>query len=103
MAIDIDGLTVLCAIAENPLAFPDVTAEINEVARILVLKQLKSKSTLERLRLIHHTLGSEALALILDDLGDAPSATLVKRLDKDNPGLKTASPEWCRKRLADLA
>jgi hypothetical protein len=103
MAIDIDGLAVLRAIAENPLAFPDVTAEINEVARILVLKQVKSKTTLERLRLIRHALGGEALALILDGLDNTPSATLVRKLDKDNPGLKTASPEWCRKRLADLA
>src|ERR1700730_12646051 len=78
MAIDIDGLAVLRAIAENPLAFPDVTMEINEGARTLVLKQLKSKTTLERLRLIHHALGGEALALILDGLGDTPSATLIK-------------------------
>jgi hypothetical protein len=104
MAIHIDGLAVLHAIAENPLAFPDVVAELNKVARALVVKQFKAKATtLESLRHIHSAIGGEAFVLILDDLGDSGSASLVKRLDKDNSELKTAQPAWPRKRLADLA
>jgi AAA domain len=103
-AIDIDGLAVLHAIAENPLAFPDVVAELNKVARALVVKQFKAKATtLESLRHIHSAIGGEAFVLILDDLGDSGSDSLVKRLDKDNSELKTAQPAWPRKRLADLA
>lgn len=104
MAIDIDGIAVLRMIAENPLAFPDVTAELNDVARKLVVKQFKAKATtLELLRRIHSAIGSESFVLILDDLGDPGSATLVKKLDKENPELKSASTVWRRKRLADLA
>lgn len=103
MAIDVDGIAVLRAIAENPFAFPDVTAEMNQVARKLVVKQLKARSTtLELVRKIHSAIGGEAFVLILDDLGDAAGA-LVKKLDKDNSDLAIASPEWRRKRIAALA
>ncbi|MGQ0445512.1 MAG: hypothetical protein ACT4O2_10410 [Beijerinckiaceae bacterium] len=104
MAIDIDGIAVLHAIAGNPLVFPDVAPELSRVARTLVVKQLKAKATtLEGLRHIHGAIGGEAFVLILDDLGDSGSASLVKKLDKENLELKTALPAWNRKRLADLA
>jgi hypothetical protein len=104
MAFDVDGSAVLRVIAENPHAFPDVMAELNKVARTLVVKQLKAKSTnLKLVREIHCAIGGEAFVLILDDLIDASGATLLKKLDKDNSELLSASLEWCRKRIADLA
>lgn len=104
MAIDVDGIAVLRAIADHPLAFPDVAAEINEAARTFVIKQLKSKTTtLERLRLMHQAIGGEALLLILDGLADSASSALVKKLDKENPDIKTASSDWLRRRIAELA
>ena len=104
MAIDIDGLAVLRAIAATPRIFPDAATEINNFARKLVSGQLKPATiNLERLRDIYSVIGYEAFPLILDGHEDKASAALVKKLDKDNPEFKTASPVWCRKRLADLA
>lgn len=104
MAINIDGIVVLRAIAENPVAFPDVAAEVNNVARALVVKQIKAKTvTLELLRQIHSLIGSEAFELILDDLDAKNSAALVKKFDKENAELNGATPPWLRKQLASLA
>ena len=58
---------------------------------------------LERLRDIYRAISGEAFVLILDGVADLASAALLKKLDKENPELKTASPGWCRKRLAELA
>jgi hypothetical protein len=104
MAIDIDGLTVLQAIALAPKLFQDATREIDSFARKYVVGQLKPATmNLERLRDIHRAISDEALVLILDGLADSASAALLKKLDKENPELKTASPVRCRKRLAELA
>lgn len=103
MALDIDGIAVLRAIAENPTAFPDLGTELRKVARKLVVKQLKAKTTnLPRLRAIHSVIGGDALALILDDLGASGSAALVKKLDKNNMDLPVA-PKDCHKRITLLA
>jgi hypothetical protein len=67
-------------------------------------RKLKHKAiTFEHLRHIHCAIGDEAFVLILDCQTDSASATLAKKLDKDNPELKAAPPEWCRQRIAGLA
>jgi AAA domain len=48
MAIDIDGLAVLHAIAENPLAFPDVVAELKKVALRSSRSNLRPKRRLSK-------------------------------------------------------
>ncbi len=104
MPIDIDGIAVLRAIAQAPKLFPDAAPEINNFARKYVASQLKPATIdLERVRDIYRVIGGEAFVLILDYQTDSASAALVKKLDKDNPDVKTAPPVWCRKRLADLA
>src|SRR5580704_15519341 len=104
MAIDIDGLAVLHAIAATPRIFPDAAAEINNFARKLVSGQLKPATTdLERLRDIYRVIGGEAFVLILDGQTDSASAALGKKLDKDNPDIKTAPPDWLRRRIVELA
>jgi hypothetical protein len=103
MPIDIDGPAVLRAISENPTAFPDLAADLNAVARKLVVKQLKAKgTTLELVRRIYSAIGSGAFPLILDDLGNSGGASFAKKLDKDNSNLPTAEPE-CRKHIVLLA
>ncbi len=104
MPIDIDGIAVLRAIALSPKLFPDAAPEINNFARKYIGGQLKPAAmSLERLRDIYRAIGGEAFVLILDGIANSASAALLKKLDKENPELKTASPGWCRKRLADLA
>ncbi len=104
MPIDIDGIAVLRAIALAPKVFPDAASEINNFTRKYVAAQLKPATIdLELVRDICRVIGGEALVLILDYQTDSASAALVKKLDKDNSELKTATPVWCRKRLANLA
>jgi len=102
MAIDIDGLVVLRAVTATPKLFPNAATEINNFARKYVVGQLKP-ATLERLREIYCAIGGEAFVLILDGQTDSASAALVKKLDKDNPGIKTAPSHWLRRRIAELA
>ncbi|WOJ89442.1 hypothetical protein RZS28_16855 [Methylocapsa polymorpha] len=104
MAIEIDGLTVLRAIVATPLIFPDAAAEINSLARKLVAGQLKPTTTnLERLRDIYRVIGGEVFAHVLEGQADSTSAALVKKLDKDNPDLKTAPAVRLRQLLVELA
>jgi hypothetical protein len=47
--------------------------------------------------------GEASFTLVLGRLTKPKILSLAKKFDKDNPDLKTASPEWCRQRIADLA
>jgi hypothetical protein len=104
MAIDIDGLVVLRAITATPKLFPNAATEVNNFARKYVVGQLKPTTiTLERLREIYGAIGGGSFVLILDGQTDSGSTALVKKLDKDNPDIKTAPSDWLRRRIADLA
>lgn len=104
MAIDIDGLAVLRTIAEAPRTFPDAATEINSFARKFVVGQLKPATTnLDRLREVYGAIGGQAFVLILDGQTDSASAALVKKLDKDNPDIRTAPSHRLRRRIAELA
>ncbi|MGB6325136.1 MAG: hypothetical protein WBG11_05000, partial [Methylocella sp.] len=58
---------------------------------------------LERLREVYRAIGGEAFMLILDGQTDSVSAALVRKFDKDNSDIKTAPPDWLRRRIAELA
>ncbi|WP_298957576.1 hypothetical protein [uncultured Methylobacterium sp.] len=104
MALEIDGLAVLCAIAESPEAFPAIRSEVTKAARALVVTQLKAKTlTVEGLRKVEAALGPQPLALVLDGMKDAEVKSLVTRLDKHHPELKAATPLEHRRRLRELA
>ncbi|MBX9932471.1 MAG: hypothetical protein K2Y56_13170 [Methylobacterium sp.] len=104
MALDVDGLAILNAIATRPEAFPDIGAEIAKAGRALVIKQLKARSmSVTGLRLIRGSLGPESFSLVVDGLSDAEAKNLVSRLDKNHPDLKTAAADWPRRHLVSLA
>jgi hypothetical protein len=104
MALDIDGSAVLRSIVQQPDAFPDVSAEINKVARALVAKQLKAKATtLDRVRRVQEALGEPAFKLIIDGLTDAEAKSLAAKLDKSHPDLKAGTAAWRRGHIVALA
>ncbi|ACL55703.1 hypothetical protein [Methylobacterium nodulans] len=104
MALEIDGLAILCAIAEAPQAFPAIRQDVGKVAQSLVTKQLKAKDlTLDALRQLQAALGPQPLALVVESLSDAEVRTLVTRLDRTNAALKAATPVEHRRRLLALA
>ncbi|MGY2053012.1 hypothetical protein [Methylobacterium sp. JK268] len=104
MALEIDGLAILCAIAEAPEAFPAIRADVAKAARILATKQLKARDmTLEGLRQMQAALGSQPLALLVEGLSDAEVRGLAARFDPHNAGLRTAGPVAQRRRFLALA
>lgn len=104
MALEIDGLAILCAIAETPQAFPAIRQDVNKAAQALVTKQIKARGlTVAGLRQIQAALGPQPFALIVDGMKDAEVKTLAVRLDKHDPDLKAAKPTDHRRRLLALA
>ena len=104
MALEIDGLAVLCAIAEAPEAFPAIRSDVTKAAHALVTKQLKAKSLdLPGLRAVREALGPQPLALIVDGLKDAEVKALATRLDKHHPELKDGPAVLHRRHLMALA
>lgn len=104
MALEIDGLAVLCAIAEAPEAFPAIRSDVTKAAHALVTKQLKAKTLdLAGLRAVREALGPQPLALIVDGLKDAEVKALVTRLDKHHPDLKDGPAVAHRRHLMALA
>ncbi|BCM85854.1 hypothetical protein [Methylobacterium indicum] len=104
MALEIDGLAVLCAIAEAPEAFPAIRSDVTKAAHALVTKQLKAKTLdLPGLRAVREALGPQPLALIVDGLKDAEVKALATRLDKHHPDLKDAPAVTHRRHLMALA
>ena len=103
MALDVDGYAVLGAIARAPDAFPDLRAELAKTARTLVVKQLKAKGlTFDGLRRVHGSLGAESFALVIDGLSEADARSLVTRIDKHLPDVKTVPLDALRRHLAAL-
>ncbi|KMO10526.1 hypothetical protein [Methylobacterium platani] len=104
MALEIDGLAVLCAIAEAPEAFPAIRSDVTKAAHALVTKQLKAKTLdLPGLRAVREALGPQPLALIVDGLKDAEVKALATRLDKHHPELKDGPAVTHRRHLLALA
>ncbi|MCJ2033469.1 hypothetical protein [Methylobacterium sp. J-068] len=103
MALDVDGAAILGVIVRAPELFPDIRGDLAKTGRMLVVKQLKAKGLmLDGLRRVREGLGSETFALVLDGLTDAETKSLVTRLDRHHPDLKTAAPDWPRRHLAAL-
>jgi hypothetical protein len=48
-------------------------------------------------------IGKASFTLVLAGFTEKQTSDLAKRLDKDNPDLKTAPPDQLRQRIADLA
>jgi len=66
--------------------------------------ELKAKTiNLDKARRLWLESGEANFTLVLGRLTKPKTLSLAKTFDKDNPDLKTASPEWCRQRIADLA
>jgi hypothetical protein len=103
MAIDIDGFAVLRSIAAHPSAFREVASEVAKAARKLVIAQIKNKSTdLKMLRQISRALGADTFNLVAEGMSDAQIKTLITRIDKNHPQLKTSNPRWRRQHLSAL-
>jgi hypothetical protein len=103
MAIDLDGFDVLGAISRSAAAFQDVRSDVGKYARTLVVAQLKKRPELDSVRAVSGALGAAAFSLVVDGMKDTEVKTLLGKLDKYHPELKTGTSEWCRTHLRSLA
>lgn len=103
MAIDLDGFDVLGAVSRSASAFQDVRADVGKYARLLVVAQLKKRPELVSVRAVNDALGAATFSLVVDGMKDTEVKTLLAKLDKHHPELKTATSEWRRGHLRSLA
>lgn len=104
MALKLDGLAVLRAMLAAPEAFPAIQADLAKAAGTLAVKQLKApKLDVEALRAVREAFGADSFALVVESLKDTELKTIVGRLDKHDPAMKTASGVERRRRLLALA
>lgn len=104
MALKLDGLSVLRAMLAAPEAFPAVQADLAKAAGTLAVKQLKApKLDVGALRAVRGAFGPDSFALVVESLKDTELKTIVGRLDKHDPAMKTASGVERRRRLLALA
>jgi hypothetical protein len=69
----------------------------------MVVKQLKAKGTdIARVRGVCAAIGADNFSLIVDSLADSGRSLLVK-IDKYNPDVKSSDSPWLRKHLNELA
>lgn len=102
MAIIVDPYTLLQTIGRNQNAFAAIRADASKAGQKLFEKQIKHKSTgVETLSAIYKAFGDDDFKIMIDGV-DKLAAT-IKRLDKNNPAVKTMNARDCRVHLIDLA
>lgn len=103
MSIALDGFKVLRRLGENAEAFTTIRADVDKAARALIVKSMKAKSTgLDALRAVHKALGDKQFALIVDGLKDAEVKSVLTKLDKHHPEIKTQTAQWRGRHLVAL-
>lgn len=91
MALAIDTKVVLRAMAEHPTAFPVSQADLVEMARKSLIKELKSKTlNLIGLKQICQFVLAENVRILIDGFTTAELAGLVKKIDPHSPFAKSA-------------
>jgi hypothetical protein len=104
MSISLDGFEVLQKVGKHADVFGAIRADVDKQARALIVKCLKAKSVgLSQLRDIRRALGEEQFGLVLEGLKDAELKSMLTRLDKHHPDMKTAATVWRRQHLNALA
>ena len=104
MSIALDGFEVLLRLGKNANVFAAVRVDVDKAARALVVKCLKSKSVgIDALRQIQKALGGDQFELLIEGLKDAELKSMLTRLDKHHPEVKTGSAAWRRQHLKALA
>ncbi len=104
MPIALDSYDVLRRIGKHADLFKPVRADVDKAARALVVKCLKDKSAgIDALRAIGEALGEASFGLLVEGLKDTEAKSILTRLDKHHPEVKTGTAAWRRQHLLALA
>lgn len=97
MALEFDGFDAWRAIADSPETFAGLRADAAKSARTALVKYLKTRTLgIPDLRSARKALGKDLFRLLVDGMKDAELKTLLARLDKHHPELKTGDAAWRR-------
>ncbi|MFZ5692080.1 MAG: hypothetical protein ACOY5F_12575 [Pseudomonadota bacterium] len=103
MALEFDGFEAWRAIANSPDIFASLRADAAKSARAGLVKYMKTKTLgIADLRAARKALGKDLFRLLVDGMKDAEVKSLVTRLDKHHPQLKTADAAWRRQHFLSL-
>jgi hypothetical protein len=92
MGLSINSHAVLRSFADHPEIYPAIQPDLAEIARKLLLKQLKAKSTdAAQLRRLCEVAGADTLAIIFDSMTENELIGLIKRVDPHSPYGKAGS------------
>jgi hypothetical protein len=95
---------VLRVIGSRDELFSELRRELTKAVPALIEKQLKAiGQDVERVKQINSALGPGTFYTILQILGPAKAATLLKKLDKHHPNHKGKANEWALPHLYALA
>jgi hypothetical protein len=104
MSIALDGFEVFRQLGKHAEVFAPIRADVDKQARTLVVKCLKAKAVgLDAFREIRKALGKEQFELLIEGLKDTEAKSVLTRIDKHHPELKSASAAWRRQQLGALA
>ena len=103
MALEFDGFDAWSAIAKSPDVFASLRAEAAKSARSALTKYLKTKTLgLSDFCEARKALGKKVFGLLVDGMKDGELKTIVARLDKHHPDLKSADAAWRRQHFLAL-
>ena len=98
------AFALLKSIGASETAFGAVETEVEKAALAIMQKLLKTRDlTVTRLRDACKAVGAETFATVIDNLADKDVSSLVKKLDKLWPELKSASLPVQREHILALA
>ncbi|MGB8984559.1 MAG: hypothetical protein WCC12_22015 [Anaerolineales bacterium] len=98
------AFALLKSIGASETAFLVVGAEVEKAALAIMQKRLKAKDlTVDGLRDVCRAIGADTFAAVIDNLADKDVSSLIKKLDKLWPELKSASLPAQREHVLALA
>jgi hypothetical protein len=103
-AMRLNGFAILKSVADHEDLFSDAHDAVDKAALNIVATELKAKTfDLDRLQLISGALGSDALALVLEQVSDTVPKALIVRLDPHHPKIAIDNAKWMRPHIVALA
>jgi hypothetical protein len=105
MGLSINSHAVLRSFAEHPEIYPAIQSDLAELARKLLIKQLKAKSTdAALLQRLFKVTGEDTLAIVFDSMTENELIGLIKKVDPYSPyGKAGGDTRAARAHVSDLA